>query len=200
MIFNSVLITNISQICRGQHSWQKICLCVQSHWYMYNCSYKYWYTLMADHRRGQPFTVTTRVLFPAEFLCSHSHSPCQVPRLNFPLLMGILTPVPMKAAFTWAGISSGPSQLCLKGVLSGISLFIIISMSTLTSGSQFSFRHKLAEVCLMWTLAVPILIFCISGTWWRTSSVMRWHPRFLAEIAISLWYHTLPSPDWDISD
>ena len=37
------------------------------------------------------------------FLCSHSHTPCQVPRLSLPSVMGIVTLLPSKFAFTWAG-------------------------------------------------------------------------------------------------
>lgn len=43
-------------------------------------------------------------------------------------------------------ISSGPSQLCLYSKPSGTILLSIISISSLTSGSQLSFNAKLAEV------------------------------------------------------
>ena len=44
-------------------------------------------------------------------------------------------------------MSSGPSQLCLYGNPSGTILLSIISISSLTSGSQLSFNAKLADVC-----------------------------------------------------
>lgn len=43
-------------------------------------------------------------------------------------------------------MSSGPSQLCLYSKPSGTILLSIISISSLTSGSQLSFNAKLAEV------------------------------------------------------
>ena len=103
-------------------------------------------------------------LDPALSLCSHSQTPCQVPRLSFPSDTGTVRLEPRKHAFTWAGcsrekyfnkskmgkyfitMSSGPSQECLNGRSSGTILLSIISMSSLTSGSQFSLMASEADV------------------------------------------------------
>ena len=118
-----------------------------------------------------PLTVTSTFLEPARSRCSHSHTPCQVPKFSLPSDTGTVRFEPKKQALTWAGwkqiitrlqvrrvaikilvgkaltMSSGPSQECLKGTSSGTILFSIISISSLTSGSQFSLMAKLAEVC-----------------------------------------------------
>merc|ERR1711963_1065939 len=57
-----------------------------------------------------PLTVIKTFLDPALSLCSHSHTPCQVPRFSFPSETGTVRLEPRKQAFTWAGMSSGPSQ------------------------------------------------------------------------------------------
>ena len=54
--------------------------------------------------------ITLRVCLAA--LNSRYQMPCHVPVANFPLAMGTLMLAPIKALFTCAGISSGPSQLC----------------------------------------------------------------------------------------
>ena len=96
-------------------------------------------------------------------LCSQSHTPCQVPRVTRPSQMGRVRLDPRRQALAWAGMSSGPSQLCFHGMDSGTSLdthyphtdhislqksclLSIISMSSLTSGSQFSLMVRLALV------------------------------------------------------
>ena len=52
-------------------------------------------------------------------------------------------------------MSSGPSQECLNGRSSGTILLSIISMSSLTSGSQFSLMARDAEVWSSWMCISP---------------------------------------------
>ena len=52
-------------------------------------------------------------------------------------------------------MSSGPSQECLKGTSSGMMRLSIISMSSRTSGSQFSLIARLADVCSSWMCIRP---------------------------------------------
>ena len=59
---------------------------------------------------------------------------------------------PARLFFT---MSSGPSQECRNGTSSGTSLLSIISMSSRTSGSQFSLMARLAEVCSSWMCIRP---------------------------------------------
>ena len=69
-------------------------------------------------------------------------------------------------------------------------LFNATSISLRTSGSAFSLIVKLADVCWMNKLAMPILIPVIS--FWIalfTSEVIRWHPLLGAVILISCWAH-----------
>ena len=40
---------------------------------------------------------------PPWLRCSQSHSPCQVPRLNLPSVIGMVTLLPIRAALMWAG-------------------------------------------------------------------------------------------------
>ncbi len=50
-----------------------------------------------------PLTVTSTFRDPARSLCSHSHTPCHVPRFSFPSVTGTVRFEPRKQAFTWAG-------------------------------------------------------------------------------------------------
>ena len=57
---------------------------------------------------------------------------------------------PTKLAFIWAGISSGPSIVCLRnGIFSGTNLLKMDSKSTLTSESAASLIVNPADVCCM---------------------------------------------------
>lgn len=124
-----------------------------------------------------PFTVTRIFRDPARSRCSHSQMPCQVPKFNLPSETGTVRFEPRKQAFTWAGMSSGPSQECLNGTSSGTIRLSIISMSSLTSGSQFSLMARLADVCSNWMCIRPTANCDNSGSWRRISSVTRWTPR-----------------------
>jgi len=124
----------------------------------------------------QPLIVTRTFLEPARSLCSHSQTPCQVPRFSLPSDTGTVRLDPRKQAFTWAGISSGPSQLCLKGMSSGTIRFNIISISSLTSGSQFSLIARLADVWRSWMCIRPTANWDSSGSPLSISSVTRWTP------------------------
>lgn len=53
--------------------------------------------------RAQPVKVMTSFRDPAWSLCSHSHTPCHVPRDNLPSAIGIVSDDPRKQAFTCAG-------------------------------------------------------------------------------------------------
>jgi len=64
-------------------------------------------------------------------------------------------------------MSSGPSQECRKGTSSGTSRLSIISMSSRTSGSQFSLMARLAEVCSSWMCIRPTENCDSSGSWKR---------------------------------
>ena len=61
-------------------------------------------------------------------------------------------------------MSSGPSQECLKGISSGTILLSIISMSSRTSGSQFSFMARLADVWRSWMCIKPTENWASSGS------------------------------------
>lgn len=124
-----------------------------------------------------PLTVTRIFLDPARSRCSHSQTPCQVPRFSLPSETGTVKLDPKKHAFTCAGMSSGPSQECRKGMSSGTIRLSIISMSSLTSGSQFSLMARLADVCSNWMCIKPTANCDNSGSWRRISSVTRWTPR-----------------------
>ncbi len=50
-----------------------------------------------------PLTVTSTFRDPARSLCSHSQTPCQVPRFSLPSVTGTVRLEPRKQAFTWAG-------------------------------------------------------------------------------------------------
>lgn len=124
-----------------------------------------------------PLTVTNTFLEPARSRCSHSHTPCHVPRFNLPSDTGTVRLEPRKHAFTWAGMSSGPSHECLNGKSSGTILLSIISMSARTSGSQFSLIARLADVCNSWMCIRPTANWDNSGSCLSISSVTRCTPR-----------------------
>ena len=69
-----------------------------------------------------PLTVTRTFLGPALSLCSQSQTPCQVPRVTRPSQIGSVRLEPRRQALAWAGMSSGPSQECLNGIVSGTNL------------------------------------------------------------------------------
>ena len=54
-----------------------------------------------------PFTVTSTFLDPARSLCSHSHTPCHVPRFSLPSDTGTVRLEPRKHALTCAGCKRG---------------------------------------------------------------------------------------------
>lgn len=139
-----------------------------------------------------PLRVTTSLREPAWSRCSHSQMPCHMPRFSLPSEIGIVRDEPRKQAFTWAGMSSGPSQECLYGKPSGTILFSIISMSSLTSGSQLSFRAKLADVCRIWTWQRPTENWHISGICLKISSVTKWTPLCWGLRLSFLWNHADP--------
>lgn len=106
-------------------------------------------------------------------------------------------------------MSSGPSHECLYGKPSGTILFNIISISSLTSGSQLSFKAKLAlvwrtrkhkwicktdflnlvTIYLLWTWHKPIANCDNSGICLRISSVTRCTPRCCGLRFIFFWNH-----------
>lgn len=65
----------------------------------------------------------------------------------------------------WLTMSSGPSQECLNGRSSGTILLSIISMSSRTSGSQFSLMARDALVWSSWMCINPTLNWDNSGSW-----------------------------------
>ena len=139
--------------------------------------------------RRAPLTVTRIFRDPARSRCSHSQTPCQVPRFSLPSETGTVRLEPRKQAFTWAGwkrknrykyksihyniknivivctMSSGPSHECRNGTSSGTIRLSIISMSSLTSGSQFSLIARLADVCNNWMCIKPTANCDNSGSW-----------------------------------
>jgi len=127
--------------------------------------------------RRAPLTVTRIFRDPARSRCSHSQTPCQVPRFSLPSETGTVRLEPRKQAFTWAGMSSGPSHECRNGTSSGTIRLSIISMSSLTSGSQFSLMARLADVCSNWMCISPTANCDNSGSCRRISSVTKWTPR-----------------------
>ena len=86
-------------------------------------------------------------------------------------------------------MSSGPSQECRKGTSSGTSLLSIISMSSRTSGSQFSLMARLAEVCSSWMCISPTENWESSGSWKKGQVLV---PGILS---IKLWPYKLYSSD-----
>ena len=138
--------------------------------------------------RRAPLTVTRIFRDPARSRCSHSQTPCQVPRFSLPSETGTVRLEPRKQAFTWAGckqmhmntnqyilniefsntMSSGPSHECRNGTSSGTIRLSIISMSSLTSGSQFSLMARLADVCSNWMCISPTANCDNSGSWKST--------------------------------
>lgn len=83
-----------------------------------------------------------------------------------------------------------PSAVCLYKLLSStISLFKLLSMSSRTSGSQFSFRDSEQEVCCRNRCMVPSLYSFSSGRLFTISEVIRWQPLFLCFNVILFWNH-----------
>ena len=62
-------------------------------------------------------------------------------------------------------MSSGPSQECLNGTSSGTIRLSIISMSSRTSGSQFSLMARLADVWRSCMCISPTANWDSSGSW-----------------------------------
>ena len=60
-----------------------------------------------------PAIVATIFLAPPNLRNSQRYIPCHVPRLSLPAVIGIVTEFPMIEAFAWAGMSSGPSIVCV---------------------------------------------------------------------------------------
>ena len=56
-----------------------------------------------------PKAVITIDLELAWLRCSQRYIPCQMPKFNFPSVIGICTEAPNSDALIWAGISSVPS-------------------------------------------------------------------------------------------
>ena len=95
-----------------------------------------------------PLTVIIIDLSPPWFLCSQRYIPCQTPRASFPFSIGMHKEDPNIDDLICAGISSGPSNVCLYyGWFSGINLLKWFSKSCLTVGSELSFIDIDAEVC-----------------------------------------------------
>ena len=120
--------------------------------------------------------VATMCLAPPWLRNSHRYTPCQVPRLRRPRLIGIVSELPVRALLAWAGISSSPSKVWRKyGCRSGTMWSRMWARSVCTSGSAFSLMQSPAEVCLMNKLSNPV--WGSAGSWLNISWVMRWQPR-----------------------
>jgi len=73
-------------------------------------------------------------------------------------MIGIDNEVAVNADLICAGMSSGPSQVCVYNLsFSGTNLFSHFSRSCLAEGSAFSWINKLAEVCRTKTVHRPEL-------------------------------------------
>ncbi len=59
--------------------------------------------VVRSRSRMAPLTVTSTFREPARSRCSHSQTPCQVPRFSLPSDTGTVRLEPMKHAFTCAG-------------------------------------------------------------------------------------------------
>lgn len=70
-----------------------------------------------------PLMVTISFRLPARLRCSFSQSPCHWPRFSLPSVIGMVREDPNRLALMCAGMSSGPSQLCLNSVVWWLQLF-----------------------------------------------------------------------------
>src|SRR4051812_49321897 len=95
----------------------------------------------------------------------------------------------MSEAFTWAGMSSGPSSVCVHAKSSGTAWFTHVSKSRRTSGEAFSLSVSDAEVWRMCTCSRPTRSSPSSGSAPVTSSVTRWKPRGRGRSVTSRWVH-----------
>ena len=92
------------------------------------------------------------------------------------------------------GMSSGPSAVWVHGTLdpwpSGTTLWRKVSISTLTSGSQFSLIVSEADVCCRKTFNMPHSSPASIGAicFWM-SDVTRWHPRPVLGNRKLFWAH-----------
>ena len=92
------------------------------------------------------------------------------------------------------GMSSGPSAVWVHGTLdpwpSGTTLRRKVSISTLTSGSQFSLIVSEADVCCRKTFNMPHSSPASIGAicFWM-SDVTRWHPRPMLGNRKLFWAH-----------
>ena len=117
--------------------------------------------------------------------CSNKNSPCQVPSINCLSSKGIDTLVCVNIDFMWAGISSGPSLVCVNRLLfSGTRRFIQLIKSVCTEGSAFSWMIRLAEVCWMNKVNNPLLVSTCDNkdcAWWLISISCWWCVSILKE-------------------
>lgn len=89
---------------------------------------------------------TTAVKYDGSSICTWT----------FPFLLNLVVLLSIHSCHVCSlTMSSGPSQECLKGMSSGTILLSIISMSSLTSGSQFSLMASDADVCSSWMCISP---------------------------------------------
>ena len=102
-----------------------------------------------------------------------------------PLATGIVTLRPKSDAFTWAGMSSGPSHVCRYGKSSGAIAENDDSRSAGTSGSAFSLIVSDADVCWMNTCSSPTSNWASSGKAATTSRVIEIETRGLGRRARS---------------
>ena len=111
--------------------------------------------------------------------------PCQVPRFRRPSVMGMVMLTPLSVDLAWAGISSAPSSVCsYSGRFSGTRRLKIVSISTRTSGSQFSLMLSPQLVCFVKMFTMPV--FGSFGNWLTISLVTKWKPRRFGFRVISI--------------
>src|SRR5215213_2178944 len=117
--------------------------------------------------------------------------PCQVPSARRPSAIGSESAGPSTDALMCAGMSSGPSSVCVQyGASSGTAASNQDSKSRRTSGEAFSFSVSDAEVWSMKRCSSPTRSSPSSGSSPVTSRVMRWKPRPGGRRSIWRWSHT----------
>src|SRR3954451_24841090 len=119
--------------------------------------------------------------------------PCQVPSARRPSAIGSERAGPSTDALMCAGMSSGPSSVCVQyGASSGTAASNHDSKSRRTSGEAFSLSVSEAEVWSMKRCSSPTRSSPSSGSSPVTSRVTRWNPRPGGRSSIWRWSHTAP--------
>lgn len=97
-----------------------------------------------------PCIVTTKRRPLAASRCSHSHTPCQVPRASRPPRMGIVSDAPNKLLLQCAGMSSGPSSVCTQGALRPCSVCQVSGCFIVPGVGVFHCAHMCFFVSVPW--------------------------------------------------